>query len=65
MSCVFCAIVAGDIPARMIYEDDVAVEVAERARDALSQGKLEKAARLFEQRGLCQISMRFIFCQGC
>ena len=25
MECLFCAIVAGDIPARMIYEDDVAV----------------------------------------
>lgn len=25
MECLFCAIVAGDIPARLIYEDDVAV----------------------------------------
>ncbi len=27
MDCLFCAIVAGDIPARMIYEDDVAARV--------------------------------------
>lgn len=25
MDCLFCAIIAGDIPARMIYDDDVAV----------------------------------------